>query len=170
MRYIHCTQKLIKEINPRIESKGIEREVNGFGDWYANAFMLERKAYIIFMNVKTLYSFVVPEIYRDDIENFGKTFVFGLIKSLEGIGVKEELIYRILEEYAELEIVKTNSRSILASMNDHISHFIGCFEKGSPSIIKTVDEFNISILEVPSGAMKYKSPLKKFNELIENEF
>jgi hypothetical protein len=170
MRYIHCTQKLIKEINPKIESKGLEREVKGFGDWYANVFGFEKTANIIFMNVKTLYSFVVPDIYLEDIENFEKTFVFGLNKSLEGINVSKDLKHKIIEEYSEIEIVKTKSKSIISSMNDHIYHFISCFEKGSPSLIKTVDDFNKSILKVPSGAMKYKTPLEKFNELIENEF
>ena len=170
MRYIHCTQKLIKEINPKIDSKGNEREVKGFGDWYANVFWIERKVYIIFTNVKTLYSFIVPEIYRDDIDNFGKTFVFGLIRSLEGIGVEKEMIYRILEEYSEFEIVKTNSRSIIASMNDHMYHFLGFFEDGRINSFEDVDVFNKNILRLPSGAMKYKTPLEKFSELLENEF
>lgn len=170
MRYIHCIQKLIKEINPNTVSKGVEREVKGLGDWYANVFWIEKKAHIIFTNVKTLYSFIVPEIYRDDIENFGKIFVFGFIQSLEGIGVSRELIFRILEEYSEFEIVKTNSRSIIASMNDHIYHFRGFDEDGRMKSLKDVDVFNKNILRLPSGAMQYMTPLEKFNELIENEF
>jgi len=170
MRYIHCTKKLLKEINPRIDSKGHEREVQGLGDWYANVFWIERKAYIIFTNVKTLYSFIVPEIYRDNIENFGETFIYGLIRSLEGIGVEKDLIVRILSEYSEIEIVKTNSPSILASMNDHIFHFDGFCEDGNMKSAVDIDKFNKYILELPSGAMKYKTPHEKFNELVENEF
>ncbi len=43
MRYIHCTLNLIKEINPKIKEKGLERPVKGLGDWYANIFAVDEK-------------------------------------------------------------------------------------------------------------------------------
>ena len=170
MRYIHCTQRLLKEINPNIESSVEERDVVGFGDWYSNIFSLTRKKNVlIFMNVKTLYSFFVTDIYRDDLDNIGKTFIFGMIASLENNGFERELIETIINEYAEFEIAKTKSKSILGSMNDHVNHYYSCFEKGSSSRIKTIEEFNKSIVTIPMGALKYKTPLEVFRELIKNE-
>ncbi len=170
MRYLHCTQRLIKEIDPSIKSKGEERDVFGLGDWYANAFWLDDSAYIIFTNVKTLYSFVVPDVYDVHVKNITYTFTFGLEKSLKGIGLKNSLIERILDEYSDFKVVKTNSRSVLATMNDHINQFAGRYEVGGIKTTKDVDEFNKNILDLPSGAMKYKTPKKMFYELIENEF
>jgi hypothetical protein len=170
MRYIHCTQKLLKEINPNTTSKGEDREVIGLGDWYSNVFGFGKQVFIIFTNVKTLYTFIVPDIYRDDIDNFGQTFAHGLIRSLEGIGYKKDLIMQILDEYKEFEIVKTNSRSILASMNDHIYHFEGYIEEGKKISLSEVDSYNRNILNLPSGAMKYATPMEKFKEIITKEF
>jgi hypothetical protein len=142
MRYIHCTQNLLKEINPNTTSKGVERKVIGFGDWFANVFGFGKQTFLIFTNVKTLYTFIISDIYRDDIDNFGKTFVFGLIRSLEGLGYEKDFIIQILDEYKEFEIVKTNSRSILASMNDHIYHFEGYLKEGENITQSDVDRFN----------------------------
>ncbi len=169
MRYIHCTQRLLKEINPKIKSSGEDREVFGLGDWYSNVFSVERKNTIIFMNAKTLYSFFVTDIYRDDIDNFGKTFIYGMISSLENNGFKRDLIKKFIIEYSEIEIVKTKSKSILGSMNDHIFHYYDCFEKGSKSSLKTIESFNKSIVTIPMGALKYKTPLEKLKELVELE-
>jgi hypothetical protein len=170
MRYIHCTQRLLKEINPHIDSSGEDRKVIGLGDWYSNIFSFTmKKNVLIFMNAKTLYSFFVTDIYRDDIDNFGKTFIYGLITSLENNGFEKNIIKKIINEYPEIEIVKTKSRSILGSMNDHVDHYYSCFEKGNSSCIETIEEFNRSVVEIPMGALKFKTPLEALRELIKNE-
>ena len=170
MRFIHCTQKLIKEIDPKINSKGEEREVKGLGDWYANIFGVDQQAMIIFTNVKTLYTFIYPNVYRDNIDYFADTFEFGLNRSLQNIGLDKELINQILNEYQEIAIVKTNSRSILATMNDHLFHFDGHIEKAGEVTQGIVDRFNINILNLPSGAMDYMTPREKFEEILKSDF
>lgn len=170
MRFIHCTQKLIKEINPRITSKGEKREVKGLGDWYANVFGVDQQALIIFTNVKTLYTFIFPNVFRDNLENFGETFEYGLVRSLKGIGLRDNLITRIINEYQEIAIVKTNSRSILATMNDHVNQFDGYLEDEGEVTQDLIDRFNINILDLPSGAMNFMTPREKFEEILKSDF
>lgn len=170
MRFIHCTQKLIKEIDPKINSKGEERAVKGFGDWYANIFGVDQQAMIIFTNVKTLYTFIFPNVFKDNLEYFADTFELGLKRSLIEIGLNDELILRIINEYQEIAVVKTNSRSILATMNDHLNHFDGYLENKREITQDMVDRFNVNILDLPSGAMNYMTPKEKFKEILNTDF
>jgi len=169
MRYIHCTQKLIKEINPHIKSYGEDREIVGFGDWHANVISIMKRNYLVFTNIKTLYTFFVADIYRDDIENFSKLFISRLILSLENRGFGNELILKVVNEYSEIEIVKTKNKSVNASMNDHVQRFYEWVEEGIPRGIKTIEEFNKSIVNIPMGALKYHTSLEKLKELITKE-
>ena len=169
MRYIHCTQRLLKEINSGIKSYGLERKVNGLGDWYANVFPFENQVCLIFMNEKTLYPFIVPEIYRDNIEDFGKTFINGLLKSIEINRLSNKIVDNILKEYSLIEIVKTKNPSKVASMNDHMNFFNSCFESNLINF-KSIEDFNKNIVKKPLGALNFRTPLEMLVELIKNEF
>jgi uncharacterized protein DUF6933 len=55
MRIIHCTQKLLKELDvPLVEPENISAPAEGLGNWYANLLRIDRKKCLLFTNEKTL--------------------------------------------------------------------------------------------------------------------
>ena len=169
MRYIHCTKRLLNELNPETDKIIEEREVKGFGDWYSNIFQLGETVYLAFLNVKTLYAFIVSDIYRDEIDYFKNMFIFNFINSVELNGFENALLKEIVSEYSEIEFVKTNSRKYLGYLNDLIGNFIASTDENRYGKPMTVEEFNRNIVKNPIKAFKYKNPLEKFQELVDNE-
>jgi hypothetical protein len=169
MRYIHCTQRLLKEIDPKFKGPWEERNVIGLGDWYANIFQLDEKVYLAFLNVKTLYAFIVEDIYRQEIDFFKNMFIFNLINSLELNGFDSYVIKHVVSEYSEIKCIKTNSKSYLGYVNDLIENFLVSIEDDWYRKKMTTIEFNRNIVNNPIKAFNYKTPLEKLRELVEKE-
>ncbi len=81
MRYIHCTQKLLNEMKSKPTDIEGDTEVVGFGDWYSNIFQIDKTVFLAFLNFKTLYAFIVQDIYREDIKDFRNMFIYHLDRS-----------------------------------------------------------------------------------------
>jgi len=169
MRYIHCTQKLLKEIKSKPIDIDENREVGGFGDWYSNIFQIDKTVFLAFLNVKTLYAFVVQDIYREDIDDFKNMFIYHMNRSLKFSGFDSEIRNKLISEYTEIEFVKTNSRSTLGYVNDLIESFIYSISDDRYGGPLNVDEFNVNILNNPIKAFKFKNPREKLIELVDNE-
>jgi len=65
MRIIHCTRKLLKELDVSlIETDKILLPTEGLGNWYANLLRIDRRKCLLFTNEKSLYSFLIPKILK----------------------------------------------------------------------------------------------------------
>jgi len=70
MTLIHCTAKLIKElVNPSLQTPATEPNTESLGNWYANLLMIDRRKCILFTNEKTLYSFMIPKVKKENLTN-----------------------------------------------------------------------------------------------------
>ncbi|MFC2151239.1 DUF6933 domain-containing protein [Bacteroidota bacterium] len=167
MRYIHCTQKLLKEIKSKPADIDEDRENVGFGDWYSNIFQIDKTVFLAFLNVKTLYAFIVQDIYREDIDDFRNMFIFHLNRSLKFNGFDSEIRKLLISEYSDIEFVKTNSRSTLGYVNDLIDNFTYSISENSYGGPLNVDEFNVNILKNPIKAFDFKNPREKLIELVD---
>lgn len=119
MRLIRCTQKLLRELSFFPAGSDVA-EINpeGLGNWYANLVRFDRRKCFIFTNEKTLYSFLVPGVLKKDLLNIHNLFRSHLSNNLQYEGFATDVIKRALEEYNEIGLAKTASRSVLGSMND----------------------------------------------------
>jgi len=56
MRLLHCTQKLLKELNVELTAP-VEARTNPdeLGNWYANLLRFDRRKCILFTSEKTLF-------------------------------------------------------------------------------------------------------------------
>ncbi len=169
MRLIHCTNKLISEINTALLPK-YENHINeGLGDWYSNVFIVKLRYCLIFTNIKTLFTFVVPDLSKKELVDFHHLFLKGLENALQLNGIKRETINRIIEEYTRVQIVKTESKSVIGSMNDFVQHYIS-FEKYMDENNQTINDFNLNVNGIPMGALKFEFPIERLNKLIETEY
>ncbi|MCB2195381.1 MAG: hypothetical protein KQH79_05955 [Bacteroidetes bacterium] len=146
-----------------------DREVVGFGDWYSNIFQIDKTFFLAFVNVKTLYAFIVQDIYREDLDDFRNMFIYHLNRSLKLSGFDSDLRKKLISEYSEIKFVKTNSRRTLGYVNDLIDRFMYSISDDVYGGPLNVDEFNVIALKNPIKAFGYKNPREKLVELIDHE-
>ncbi len=134
MQLIRCTAKLIKELGlTKSELADEPPKFSFLGQWHANLIYISRRKCVLFANDKILINFIVPDVSRAEIKNLGSMFesTFHCILADEGYSQKQ--IIKILAEYSEIGIGKSNNRSVLGSLNDlafHYEHSI--LESGGP--------------------------------------
>ncbi len=118
MRIIHCTQKLLKELDVSlIESDKIPQPTEGLGNWYANLIRDNRRKCLLFTNEKTLYTFLIPKILKANLKNIEEEFLIHLSYNMQNEGFGLDVINRVMQEYRGIGFAKTVSKSVLGSMN-----------------------------------------------------
>ena len=134
MQLIRCTEKLIKELGLKKSDLVDEPPKFSFlGQWHANLIYINRRKCILFVNDKVRINFIVPDVSRAEIRNLGHMLELTFHCILADEGYSQEQINKILTEYSEIGIGKSNNRSVLGSMNDlafHYEHSI--LESGGP--------------------------------------
>ncbi len=117
MTLLHCTQKLLKELgNPPLQTPAYEPDTQCLGNWYANLLRIDRRKCILFTNEKTLYSFLIPKVKKENLTNIIDEFLFHLNMNLQAEGFPLEVINRVMTEYTEMGFAKTASKTVLGAM------------------------------------------------------
>lgn len=134
-------------------------------DWYANLFRLGRKQSVLFTHAKSLYSFVVKSIRKQDLLNIGQVFILELESQLKRDGFTHECNVKLLNRFSDIEIGKTTNRSTLGSMNDMVNCAKYLFEHREFDDENEIAYINHSINTTPYGAIGYKFPIECFMEM-----
>ena len=153
MQIIHCTKKLLAELSALGSKMTSETPAGFLGPWHANLIRIERRKCILFMNDRTLYSFLVPGFKKKD--DFHDLFLLNLNANLAVEGLTQGETLKALEEYSDIAIAPSTNRSVLGSMNDlviqvefYISQAGGL---GNADMLRV----NMMLNRVPMGALKY---------------
>lgn len=86
MRIIHCTQKILKELDvPLVEPDKITHPAEGLGNWYCNLIRIDKRKCLLFTNGKSLYSFLIPNVLKANLKNIEE-------ESLKSIGILTGLL------------------------------------------------------------------------------
>src|SRR4030066_1868405 len=161
MRIIHCTRKLLKELDvPLVELDKILPPTEGIGNWYANLLRIDRRKCLLFTNKKTLYTFLIPKVLKNNLKNIEEEFLINLNYNLQNEGFSLEVINKIMQEYQEIGFAKTVSKSVLGSMNDlaYQYEFEIMRSEGIDNI--RIPQLNQRINRTPMGALNYKFPIE----------
>lgn len=138
----------------------LEPEDSGLGSWTANVIFVNRHKCVIFVNDKTLFNFLVPDVLRKQIRELAMMLRGFLSCVLSEEGFSREQIDRMLEVYTEIGYSNTKSRSVLGSMNELAFLYKFCIQsKGglhSPYFPKLIKEMN----RMPMGSLGYKLPIE----------
>lgn len=124
MLQFRCTQKVIKQLG--LTTKDLEGCTPGdtpLGNWYMNLFMLDRRKTFIFMNERTLFSFIVVGIKKSNTDTFPEVFYTGLGQTLITEGFDMGIINKVFAGYREYGYSKTNSKKLLGNMNDLVNMY-----------------------------------------------
>jgi hypothetical protein len=161
MQHVRCTKKLQKEIG--LKQSDLCAEVPRFsylGPWHANLIHIDRRKCVLFVNDKTLFNFIVPDLSRAQIRKLEKLFKSYLSCVLADAGIPEADRARILSEYDEVEYANTNSKSVLGSMNDLAFHYKYSTQKAGGVHSPAVPEIIRRLNRMPMGALKYVFPIE----------
>lgn len=130
------------------------------GPWHANLIYIDGKKCVLFVNNRTLFNFIAPDVSRVQIRELNALFKDGLKNVLAGENLEDAIEERICAEYAEVAYGNANNRSVLGSMNDLASHYkFHILREGgisSPAIPSIISRLN----RMPMGAIGHGYPIE----------
>ena len=119
MQLIRCTAKLRKEMGlAQAELSESDPDASLLDQWHSNLVHINRRKCVLFVNDKTLFNFIVPNVSRARIRALDEMFRSHLGAALSAESFAEEFVEWILADYSEISFGKSNDRSVLGSMND----------------------------------------------------
>jgi len=114
----------LKEIGiTKSELSDISQGDSMLGNWYANIFTIDRRKAIVFVNERTLLSFIVYGINGKNIKDIKETFIIKLRQLLSFEGFTEKDIESHIKECQDIQYTTTNSKTILGNVNDLMSMY-----------------------------------------------
>ncbi|VAW32990.1 hypothetical protein MNBD_CPR01-182 [hydrothermal vent metagenome] len=137
------------------------------GSWHANMFYIERRKCVLVTNDLTLYTMFIPYLRKEDFKVFHIVFGQNLFKNLLYEKISQKDVETVLEEYQDIQYAKTDSRSVLGSMNDQkyqLEYII--YAKGgldNTDIYQLNSELNRNIL----SAIKYRRPIEMLKDKLQ---
>ena len=124
MTQLRCTQSVQKMLGLGTGALAeVDESAPLLGDWYVNLTTIDRRKCFIFMNEKTLLSFIVFGVKKNNTKHFIDIFQLGLVQTLALIDVPKELTIRIIEGIEPIECTKTASRVLLGNLNDIVQRY-----------------------------------------------
>ena len=150
MLVLRCTQRLLKR-SPGPTQQRQDALVPALGDWHANLIRLAKSPIVLCVNDISLLAILVP---GRDFPNFVSAFQNRLAGRLGRMGLATDTISA---ERAAMEIVQiqpSNSRSVLASMNDFVRHLK--WTSRNYFDFSEADALEDMLSETPMGALKYQ--------------
>jgi hypothetical protein len=154
MAIIRCTAKLLNELGVKPTS-GPDHSPNLY-DWHANLVRLDRRKYVLFTNNETLYSFLARWTKAPRSAEFLERFRLGLFNSLVSEELAEAQVEYMMSEHAQVTITKTNSRSVLGSMNDLTFQVKTMIHMSGGLDDADLSEITRQLNRIPMSAIKYR--------------
>lgn len=161
MFILRCTKKLLD----KIDKPQVVQVKAGDDGWYANLFRLGRKQSVIFTHAKSLYSFVIPSVRKQDLVKINQVFILELEFQLKRDGFSHKHNVKLLEKFWDIQIGKTINRSTIGSMNDMVSCAKFLVDYQDCDAETDIAKINNSINTTPFKAIGYKIPIECFAEM-----
>jgi len=167
MLYMRCTKKLIDELTRNGHALATApEEIPVLHEGYGNMFRIERRKCCLFTHATTLFSFFVPGLTKSAFVDFQWTLFENIHWALGNAGFDGAAAGAIIRPDDELGILKTSSRSVLGSMNDHILNIRWNVELDGGLAQCDVLDINNRLNSTPMGALDYAYPIDAFAETL----
>ena len=166
MLYIHCTAKLAKATRTTLEVLPVPDDLYWLDCWYANVVPLDDgKNLFLFTNAQSLYSIVIPRqtegaAFFAIVAEFRQRLTDTLILVSDGM----EDIVAIAEGHDQYTTCKTESRSVLGTMNDIIL-FVRDYANQNDDI--NIDDLETMLNEIPHSPLNDQNPQMRFSEMVD---
>ncbi len=147
------------------KSTPTEASAGRLGPWHANLIHIDGKKTVLFVNDRTRFNFIVPDVPRAQVRNLGAVFAHWLSCMLSDEGVGESAKETILREYKEVHFAPSGDRRVLGSMNAIALHYkYSVLEGGgihSPEVPGIIRRMN----RMPFAAIGYRFPVDMLRDL-----
>ena len=152
MATLRCTKKLLSELKrkPSVATQ----DTGNFGNWHANLLRIDRRKCILFTHDQTLYTFLVPGLTKPHFQNIDEVFRQNLFNSLMSENLPQNHIEIFLDNIRDIEITKTNNRSVLGSMNDLAFQVKYQIADEGGLLNSDISKLNHGINRIPMSAIK----------------
>ncbi len=168
MFQLRCTGKVIKTLGLKPQDLFDARSSDSLlGDWYVNEFFLDRRKTLIFMNEKTLLSFIIYGVKKSNLERFPVALIYGLEQLLTLEGFEKDEVERAFIGYDKLEYTKTASRSVIGNMNDLVYFYKSLVESEGGLKEASVGEIIFKVNRIPQRNLDWANSIKVVRELLE---
>ena len=162
MQLIRCTGKLLRELRAKpMESRADEASHSFLGQWHANLIFIARRKCLLFVNDRTLFNFIVPDVSSSNIRALPELFRETLSCVLSAERVPSDTRDRILSEYKELGVAKSSDRSVLGSANDIAYHYKVAILKAGGVHSWRVPEIIRELNRMPMQAIEFAFPIEQ---------
>ncbi|WP_236575627.1 DUF6933 domain-containing protein [Paenibacillus sp. USDA918EY] len=112
---LRFTQSLLKDM--KVTPETVE-EVDDFWSWHANIYYLNNRKHILFVNDLSRICIIIDGIRKGQLTLLQEKFLETLEAYLKYEDISTTLIEKYLNSGTDLCISKTNSRSVLGTMNE----------------------------------------------------
>ena len=166
MIIIHCTQKAQKRLKMPF-TENLPETNSRLGNWYCNEFTHNRSKYLLFTNERSLVSIVISAKSAKNTDGYLELFRQRFFKIMFNWEIPQPAIEHELNQIHEITFAKTQSRSVLGSMNDIVqcvSHH--SYATGNPP---DSPEAFTQLARMPMGALKYNNPKEATLEALLNQ-
>lgn len=122
MLQFRCTSKVQRELGlTHKDLDDIQEPETMLGNWYVNIATIDRRKTFIFVNERTLLSFILYGIKKSNITKMHEMFLNALNQLLLMEGVQYSVIDKLNNEYLELKYTKTNNKKVIGNMSKLMS-------------------------------------------------
>lgn len=121
MFVLHCTKKAQDRlaVKPFVT---LPEPTTCLGNWYCNEFTASRRKYLIFVNERTLLTIVISVKGLKTSEDILDVFRQRLFKAFLRLNLPDKKFLPELLAMEQVVFAKTQSRSVIGSMNDMVAH------------------------------------------------
>ncbi len=166
MQLIRCTKKLQKEMGLKNEALVQQESTPSLlGSWHANLIIIDRNNCVLFVNDKTLFNFLIPDVTTAQLRQLDTLFRDFLQCILAEEGFDKTTTDKILQEYAEIGFANTNNKSVLGSMNDLAYHYQYHIEEEGGVHSCMVPQIIHELNRMPMSAIAARYPIDALREL-----
>jgi len=161
MTTLRCTGKLLKRLGISGPTEPPPPE-NVLGDWFANILYTRQGHYVLLVSERSLLPVLTT---ARDLDNLVPRFVRLLNEVLSALGVRQDRIDRELALMEPVYFGRTNSRSVLGTMNDFVVNFKYALSIGRD--YSSLD-WSLRLAMTPCGPINMESPDRLTRRLLEN--
>jgi hypothetical protein len=134
---------------------------NDIEAWHCNLFDYGTIYAILLTHDKTLFSFFIYGLEKDDFKYFTEIIQQNVFKTMLNLGFEQKKFEIILESMENMRFSKTDDKSVLASMNQLMPHIYTLMDRETEllDIIQSVND-------MVNQKLNYNTPREKFEKLL----
>jgi len=164
-----CTKKLQDLLSLKASDLSDASSNNTLlGAWYVNQIIINRRKVLVFMNEKTLLSFIVIGVKKSKTikDDFAAIFLHHFFNFMKSMKFPLSKMEQIMNDYQDTQFCKTYSRQALGNLNDlaflyeHMIYDHGGFESCD------ISDIILKLNDMPQKSLGHKSSRQIVYELL----